>query len=69
MELVDASKGDINRKAKELENDIIQAEKEMFEQPKKVDGTSTINSPFNAASMQERLYVRASDHENKESDI
>ena len=68
MELVDAAKGDINKRAKDLENDIIHAEKEMFE-TRKPNGSSTINSPFNAMSMQERLYVRTSDNDNRESEI
>ena len=49
VELIEASKGDLYKRARELENDINQAEKEIYE-PKKFNPTSTINSPLDGNS-------------------
>ena len=59
VELIEASKGDLYKRARELENNINQAEKEINEmnEIKKFNPTSTINSPLDGTSFQERIVV------------
>lgn len=62
MELIEASKGDLFRRARELENQLNLAEKGILD-PKNLNVTSTINSPEGGRSVRERIVVHMGDPE------
>ena len=61
MELIEASKGDVFRRARELENQLNLAETGMLD-PKHLNATSTMNSP-EGGTPRERIVVHMADPE------
>ena len=62
VDLIESSKGEIFKKAKELESEINKAEKEIFE-AKKTNVASSINSPGEPIIKQENVVVRITEND------